>query len=414
MNEEQSNTSVPKISLTKQVTDQEVDTPDIYISDPINVNPNSIANIEKFLLHIEKISGIKNRTRKWVVVTCDGVPYCFSTKLKEKFPWAIDLKRYAICQGYQTKNQLSYFKKCADHHKSWDSICSIYHQAMAMELLWPYVKSHPIPSVDGYLAWVKEQQDSLYLIKYEQTFVYLQAIINYRKAIRMNNPILKKAARRVFSPVWSARHHPIYHLIEAANEVQLMKLHPEIHNIIEKTCIVSRSGHSEQHQGLDAIIEEVNKALKSLIPLVPQDHHWKIALRKNLFKVIGYNEDQLLGPRTRPESTMECQRFQTLLRNFEFVNLLNSKPVCQSLDGEYELNEDLINFTPLAKQARQSFIIDTFINKGILLLFRLIPVTKQEAEAQKNEENMTIPEIVVKIETLFEPFGESTQKKYLG
>ncbi|RIB12672.1 hypothetical protein C2G38_2257392 [Gigaspora rosea] len=88
-NEEQSNTFVPKISFTQQITDQKVDTPDIYISDPINVNPNSIANIEKILLHIEKISGIRNGTSKWVVVTCDGIPYCFAIKLKEKFPWLI-------------------------------------------------------------------------------------------------------------------------------------------------------------------------------------------------------------------------------------------------------------------------------------------------------------------------------------
>ncbi|KAF0446795.1 hypothetical protein F8M41_002876 [Gigaspora margarita] len=95
----------------------------------------------------------------------------------------------------------------------------------------------------------------------------------------MNNPILKKAARRVFSPVWSARCHPIYLLIEATDEVQLMKLYPEI-------CI--------------------------------------------------------------------------------------------------------------------------------LLLFRLIPVTKKEAKAQKNEENITISEIVVKIKTFLEPFSKSTQKKIFG
>jgi hypothetical protein len=39
---------------------------------------------------------------------------------------------------------------------------------MAMELLWPYVKNDSEPSVEGYLAWAKKQQDSLYQIKYEQ------------------------------------------------------------------------------------------------------------------------------------------------------------------------------------------------------------------------------------------------------
>ncbi|CAG8748246.1 11699_t:CDS:2, partial [Funneliformis caledonium] len=39
-----------------------------------------------------------------------------------------------INQGYKTENQLGYFKKCADHHKAWDSVCNIYQHAMAIEL----------------------------------------------------------------------------------------------------------------------------------------------------------------------------------------------------------------------------------------------------------------------------------------
>ncbi|KAF0480858.1 hypothetical protein F8M41_023643 [Gigaspora margarita] len=86
INEEQINMLTPKISLTQQrVTDPRVNTPEIYIPDPININPNSLANVEKVLVHIEKISGIKDRICKWVVVTCDGVPYHHATKLKENF-----------------------------------------------------------------------------------------------------------------------------------------------------------------------------------------------------------------------------------------------------------------------------------------------------------------------------------------
>ena len=91
----------------------------------------------------------------------------------------------------------------------------------------------------------------------------------------------------MFSPIWSARRHPIYRLIEVADEVQLMQLHPDIRRI-EENCVVSRSGIYEQHQGLDAIMEEVNKILKTLIPPVPQYRHWKIAARncKKFFEVI--------------------------------------------------------------------------------------------------------------------------------
>jgi hypothetical protein len=90
----------------------------------------------------------------------------------------IDLKQFAICQGYRTENQLTYFKKCHDHHKSWDSVCNIYRQAMSLELVWPYVKSQPNPSVEGYLVWAKMQQDPLYQIKYEQVNISYYYFLN--------------------------------------------------------------------------------------------------------------------------------------------------------------------------------------------------------------------------------------------
>lgn len=51
-----------------------------------------------------------------------------------------------------------------------------------------------------------------------------------------------------------------------ADEVQLMRLHPKIRQIIEQNSVISRSGWIDQHQGIDAILEEVNKILKTLIP----------------------------------------------------------------------------------------------------------------------------------------------------
>ena len=84
---------------------------------------------------------------------------------------------------------------------------------------------------------------------FEQIFIYLQAIINFRVGVRTNRPLLKSAARRAFSPIWSAQRHPIYQLIEISDEVQLKKLHSMIHDIIEQNSVVSHSGLYDQHQG---------------------------------------------------------------------------------------------------------------------------------------------------------------------
>ncbi|RIB03555.1 hypothetical protein C2G38_2049175 [Gigaspora rosea] len=108
-----------------------------------------------------------------------------------------------------------------------------------MELVWPYIDSNPNPTVDGYLNWAKNQKDELYKLKYEQIFLYLQAIINFRDGVRSNQPLLKSAARRVFAPIWSARRHPIYQEIEVADEEQLMRLYPEIRKLIELNSAIS-------------------------------------------------------------------------------------------------------------------------------------------------------------------------------
>ncbi|RHZ44823.1 hypothetical protein Glove_709g82 [Diversispora epigaea] len=292
-----------RVSITqKSLTDKDVKIPTLYIPDPIPINPNSISNIKKVLEHIYEITGIKSGQRKWVVVVCDGVPYNLIQKIKKEFPWLIlipgalheemnmlkafvelnwliDIKEFAQTQGYRTDNQLAFFKKCADHHKSWDSICNIYRHAMAMELIWPFVLNYENPTVHEYLEWSQKQTSNIYKLKFEQIFIYLQAIINFRNGVRTNNSLLQNAARRQFSPIWSARRHPIYRLIEITYEEQMQKLKPPIHDMIEKYCVISRSGYKNQHQGLDAILEEINKTLKSLVPPVPSQHHWEIAAR---------------------------------------------------------------------------------------------------------------------------------------
>ncbi|CAG8654868.1 3207_t:CDS:2, partial [Diversispora eburnea] len=108
---------------------------------------------------------------------------------------------------------------------------------MASELMWPYVISEKNPFVEDYLVWVQNQMDLTFRLKYEQIFLYLQVIINFRIGVRH-----------------------------------------------------------------DAILEEINKALKSLIPPIPSQWHWEIAACNytkflkfctNLFNTIGYSNKEI-------------------------------------------------------------------------------------------------------------------------
>src|ERR1044072_6527240 len=109
----------------------------------------------------------------------------------------------------------------------------------------------------------------------------------------------------MFAPIWSARRHPIYRLIEITDEEQMLGLKPKIFSLIQEKIVTSQSTLLDQHQGHDAILEEINKALKSLIPPIPTQHHWKIAacnctkflkLCTNLFNIIEFFESETYGP----------------------------------------------------------------------------------------------------------------------
>ncbi|KAF0552464.1 hypothetical protein F8M41_021780 [Gigaspora margarita] len=51
----------PEVSITQEtVMNQSIKIPDLYIPDPIPVNSNSLANVQKVLEHIEIIAGIKS------------------------------------------------------------------------------------------------------------------------------------------------------------------------------------------------------------------------------------------------------------------------------------------------------------------------------------------------------------------
>ncbi|KAF0525574.1 hypothetical protein F8M41_014451 [Gigaspora margarita] len=121
----------------------------------------------------------------------------------------------------------------------------------------------------------------------------------------------------------------------------MLKLKPEIYNLIQENMVISQSGLLDQHQGLDAILEEINKALKSLIPPISSQHHWEIAacncmkfikLRNNFFNLINYHESDFHKKHTRPNFAVESCRFNVKIRKTKFLNPNNNN--FQSINSE--------------------------------------------------------------------------------
>jgi hypothetical protein len=135
-------------------------------------------------------------------------------------------------------------------------------------------------------------------------------------------------------------------------------------------------------------------------------------LRNNFFETIGYNDIHTSGPRTHPEPTAECQRFRAHLRNLNFINPVETRIIYKNLGEEYELSDQLKNFSYIAKKKRQEYITEVFYKKNKPPLFKSIPVTKEEWIAQNKEENLLKKEILFKIEVLLEQMNGNIQKKY--
>ncbi|RHZ73247.1 hypothetical protein Glove_232g57 [Diversispora epigaea] len=148
----------------------------------------------------------------------------------------------------------------------------------------------------------------------------------------------------------------------------MQKLKSPIHNMIEKYCVISCSGYKNQYQGLDAILEEINKALKLLVPPVPSQHYWEIAAR-------NYNESK-------------SQRFCIQLRKSDFLNSIQKENTFKSL-GNIILSEELKNFISIAQEKRKIYIKQKLLQLTTNETWEVIPISAKETVSQKNENNMT-------------------------
>ncbi|KAF0427632.1 hypothetical protein F8M41_005997 [Gigaspora margarita] len=256
-------TSYTSNKLDKQIAlKNKINIPQIFIPDPKNINPNSVANLKKFLIILKKY---------------------------------LELKKINANRLY----------------------------AMSLELVWPYIVENNNPSVQGYLTWAQNQR-----------------------------------------------------LLD-------------------------------QYQGLDAILEEINKALKFLIPPIPSQHHWEIAarncmkfikLRNNFFNLINYHESDFHKKRTRPDFAVESCRFRVKIRKTKFLNPDNNN--FQSINGEWKLSEEMKKFSELAQAKRIEFIQKVLINKNLTKTWHPIPITTEEADFQKSEKSLTRQEILTIIKSL--------------
>ncbi|RHZ87939.1 hypothetical protein Glove_28g31 [Diversispora epigaea] len=203
----------------------------------------------------------------------------------------------------------------------------------------------------------------------------------------------------------------------------MLRLHPEVYTVIEQKSVISRSGFTNQHQGLDAIFEEINKTIKSLIPSIPTQQHWEIAarsctkfmkLRATFFETIGYSNNESYGPRSCPDFTIELFRFRVQIRKVKFLSPNNIDNIFQSMNGEYILSEKMKQFSEIAREKRIEFIKVTLIEKRTPKIWQPIPITQEEANVLRSETALTRSQIISIISSLIPSLNNSDQLRFKG
>ena len=131
-----------------------------------------------------------------------------------------------------------------------------------------------------------------------------------------------------------------------------------------------------------------------------------------MFDVIGYKEKESSKPRTTPGFHAEAQRFRVELRRSQFLDPRKETNAFDSLNGD-ELSEEMKTFSVLAKEKRKTFIKEVLL-KQTADSWLPIPITKEEAEAQKNEKNMKKKQLVAIINSLLISLPKSQCQKFRG
>lgn len=423
-------------SQSSTSVNQVANSPLISLSEPIFVNPNSFDSIIKILRSIGERAGVKQyggNIREWVTILCDGLPYGLvqtvidetkdETGKKEfgwvhllpgllheemnmlksfvELNWEITYSQFGKEMGYKSERAAAFFKSAGDHHKSWYNLC-IYRDALALELLRPYVNNclekQLEPTVDGFFTWKEQSKDATYQFHCNQLTQYLQAIFSFRKGVRENNHYLIQWARKQFYPLWAGRGHTKYNKIHLKDATNRLHCPPEVLSWIQKNESFSQSKHWNQHQGLDAVLEEFNKEVKGWIGGVPEKAKWQMAvrmlpklnlLRKMVFKNIGL-EDPSSTQRNRPENSKEVFEWRAHIRNYLQLPDL----IMRSISKEVQLCQELVDFTKQSKEKWWGMV------EGSEKPFQKVFITIKERQEAQSDERKTKDILIQEIEVL--------------
>ena len=423
--------------------------------DPLFVNPASLAAVEKILEHIGKDAGIKclgYGNREWAFVVCDGSPMTLVLRLideqPEKFSWVVPIvglgheemnmvksfvefswdfmfKEFAESQGYKSAKSLAFVKGCGDHHMSFDNLKK-FREAVWYEIIFSFVNDPNVTSYnfDALMCWKTQQSDATLTFLIDTVLRYCESIFVFRRGVRTSNDDIIQAARSSFRDLWYGRNHTKYQLIDFYNQLFQSFMPPQMLSFLRSNQVVSRSGRSDCHQGVDFVLEEFNKDIKKWVSGVPDSNKWNTVIRnhsslgklRSLLHTLLSLPLQESKPRYIPDYIKERDEFRKLLRKTRFTTPLANRSII-SLDKEVKICQEIQTF-PMDCKSKSFELLQLIQNNGYKYpkrkLQTKLPVTEKEKDSLKTDSNRKNAELLAMINENVRMLDESVKGEWVS
>jgi hypothetical protein len=217
--------------------------------------------------------------------------------------------------NFKSENAKRAARNVTNHHKGM-AMASIIRDAMAMELVIPYVRKEleggrPEISVAGYMNYVmKVVKSETYAFIADAVFEFLDAIFAYRSGVRCGHTDLMDAGMHLFAPIWSSRAHPHYRVLDAYDSLSRSCMPPAVRDHIDVTRSISLTGSRYSGEGADFKMEEVNRGVQRSLPAVPHDEDWIRACVNHAhllnLRQACFDEMNVLDPRDEIQQKVPC------------------------------------------------------------------------------------------------------------
>ncbi|XP_065180592.1 uncharacterized protein LOC135811302 [Sycon ciliatum] len=302
----------------------------------------------------------------WVVCQSGGLHWemnLIQAVIKTLFPFVY--KEFLLCQGYTSPRQLDWAHKAKDHHRAYDEL-SRFTDGCVDELLRPYVLhcgQDARPTAHGFLAWAEK-------LKGNHVFTWLlHCVVQYcfpafmlRRGMRHDDIDLYLAARRTMSPLLHARNHTTYQLIELYEEQQRLATPPDLRKLLDRTLFLSRSGRTDAHQAVDAVVEELNANMKAWVSGDKDSNMWRhvarnynqlVTLRSKVFGTLRLTDPKSTA-KAQPSYEKELVVWRHRLRSFlcPGEELALHRPL-ESMSSDEDMLDTAVDLTDNGKRRRR-------------------------------------------------------------